>query len=60
MNLVYEEKEFLDKEGLKVLCQEVSAKIEESVFSGNYEDLSNKPTIQTMTVDETTGTLIIK
>ena len=60
MNLVYEEKEFLDKEGLKVLCQEVSAKIEESAFSGNYEDLNNKPTIQKMTVDEETETLIIK
>ena len=47
-----EEKGFLGLEGLKLLCQNIFAKIEQSAFSGNYEDLSNKPAIQTASVDE--------
>jgi hypothetical protein len=57
---VFDKKQFLDIEGLKIVIQEISTKIKESVFSGNYEDLSNKPTIQNMSVDEETETLIIK
>ena len=48
----YDEKNFLDLEGLKNYHQKISAKIEESTFSGNYEDLNNKPTIQKAFVDE--------
>lgn len=51
-----EKKQFLDIEGVKVICQEFFAKR----FSGNYEDLTNKPTIQKVSVDEPTETLIIK
>lgn len=47
-----EDKNFLDLEGLKSYHQKISAKIEESTFSGNYEDLNNKPTIQKAFVDE--------
>ena len=57
---MFDKKQFLDIEGLKIVIQEISTKIKESVFSGNYEDLSNKPTIQNMSVDEETETLIIK
>ena len=55
-----EDKNFLDLEGLKSYHQKISAKIEESTFSGNYEDLSNKPTIQITSVDEISETLVIK
>lgn len=58
--MVFDKKQFLDIEGLKIVIQEISTKIKESVFSGNYEDLSNKPTIQNMSVDEETETLIIR
>lgn len=57
---MFDKKQFLDIEGLKIVIQEISTKIKESVFSGNYEDLSNKPTIQNMSVDEETETLIIR
>ena len=54
-----EDKNFLDLEGLTSYHQKISAKIEESTFSGNYEDLNNKPTIQNISVDEETETLFI-
>lgn len=47
-----EDKNFLDLEGLQAYHQKISAKIEGSTFSGNYEDLNNKPTIQKAFVDE--------
>lgn len=58
--MAFDKKQFLDVEGLKIVIQEISTKIKESVFSGNYEDLSNKPTIQNISVDEETETLIIR
>ena len=52
-------KSFLNLEGLTTYHQKISAKIDDVSFSGNYEDLNNKPTIQKMLIDETTETLII-
>lgn len=54
------DKQYLDLEGLKTYHNNISAKIEESSFSGDYEDLSNRPTIQTTSVDEISETLVIK
>lgn len=52
-------KKFLDLDGLKTYHNKISAKIKELAFSGSYEDLSDKPTIQTITVDEEEETIII-
>ncbi len=52
-------KSFVDLEGLTTYHQKISAKIDSTAFSGDYEDLKNKPPIQKMTVDELTETLII-
>ena len=53
-------KNFLDLKGLATYTQQIFAKIENSTFSKNYEELKNKPTIQKLTVDEATETLIIE
>lgn len=53
-------KSFLDLEGLTEYHQKISAKIDNSTFSKDYEDLINKPTIQKVSVDESTETLIVK
>ena len=53
-------KEYLNLNGLSHYHQRISAKIDESTFSKDYEELKNKPTIQKMSVDEESETLIIK
>ena len=55
-----ENKSFLSLEGLTTYHQKISAKIDKSTFSKDYEELINKPTIQKLSVDEVTETLIIK
>ena len=54
------DKEFLDLKGLTNYTQQIFAKIDNSTFSKNYEELENKPTIPKVYVDEKTGTLIIE
>lgn len=53
-------KSFLSLEGLTNYHQKISAKIDESTFSKDYEELKNKPVIQKMSVDEISETLIIE
>ena len=54
-----EKKSFLDLEGLTDYHQKISAKIDKSTFSKDYEELKNKPTIQKLSVDEATETLMV-
>lgn len=53
-------KKYVNLEGLAHYHQNISAKIDESTFSKDYEDLKNKPMIPKMSVDEITETLFIK
>ena len=53
-------KNFLDYQGLISYHEKISAKIDNSTFSKNYEELKNKPTIQNLSVDEDSETLFIK
>lgn len=55
-----ENKNFLSLEGLTHYHEKISAKIDESTFSKDYEELKNKPTIQNLSVNEKTETLFIK
>ena len=54
-----ENRSFLSLEGLATYHQKISAKIDESTFSKDYEELKNKPTIQKLSVNEITEMLII-
>ena len=54
-----ENKSFLSLEGLTTYHEKISAKIDESTFSKDYEELKNKPTIQRLSVDEALEMLII-
>jgi hypothetical protein len=55
-----ENKSFLNLEGLTYYHEKMSAKIDESTFSKDYEELKNKPTIQNLSVDEDSETLFVK
>jgi hypothetical protein len=57
---IKESKNFLSLEGLTHYHEKISAKIDKSTFSKDYEELKNKPTIQNLSVDETTETLFVK
>ena len=56
----YENKNFLDLEGLKSYHQKFLAKLNDfSIWSGDYNDLTNKPSIPSLSFDEETETLFI-
>lgn len=56
----YENKNFLDLEGLKSYHQKFLAKLNDlSTWSGDYNDLTNKPSIPSLSFDEATETLFI-
>lgn len=57
----YENKNFLDLEGLGLYHQKVLAKLSElNIWSGDYNDLTNKPSIPSLSFDEETETLFVK
>ena len=55
-----ENKNFLSLEGLTYYHEKISAKIDNSTFSKDYEELKNKPTIQNLSVNEDSETLFFK
>lgn len=55
--ILLNDKNFLDLEGLKEYHKKISAKIKDTTFSGDYNDLTNKPTILNAIVDEANETL---
>lgn len=57
----YENKNFLDLEGLSLYHQKILARLSElSIWSGDYNDLTNKPNIPSLSFDEETETLFVK
>ena len=57
----YENKDFLDLEGLSLYHQKILAILSElNIWSGDYNDLTNKPNIPSLSFNEETETLFVK